>query len=56
MNFPGIINLLEEFDNLPTDEQRQGWTEGWEQLRRHVTEIYVFIKQASSILKPHHIV
>ena len=56
VNFPGIINLLEEFDNLPTDDERQGWTEGWEKLRRHVTEIYVFIKQASSILKPHHIV
>ena len=51
--FPGIVNLLEEFNHLPTEDERNKWT-GWEDLRRHVTEIYVCILQASSLLKPHH--
>ena len=51
--FPGIVNLLEEFNQLQTEDERKKWT-GWEDLRRHVTEIYVCILQASSLLKPHH--
>ena len=51
--FPGIVNLLEEFNHLLTEDERNKWT-GWEDLRRHVTEIYVCILQASSLLKPHH--
>ena len=53
--FPGIVNLLEEFYNLPLDLDRNDWS-GWEKLRIHVTELYVMILQAASYLQPHHII
>ena len=34
-----------------TAEERNQW-EGWEKLRRHITEVYVMIVQATSHLKP----
>ena len=53
--FPGLVNLLQEFNHLPTQDRRDQWEEtGWEYLKRNVTEIYVCIVQATSLLKPLH--
>jgi hypothetical protein len=54
--FPGITKLMESIMEIimsttSTIEDRNQWPE-WEMLRRHVTEIYVMIIQATSLLKP----
>ena len=54
-SFPGIVNLLEDLIQFPSDQDRNEWPK-WEDLRRHVTKIYVMIIQATSHLKPHQII
>ena len=52
-SFPGIEKLLKELLEKTTSEI-DTW-DGWELLNRHVTEIYVMIVQATSHLKPFHL-
>ena len=58
--FPGIVNLFNDLvkvntDGNPKNTEPDKWAH-WEDLRRHVTEIYVMILQAASHLKPHHVI
>ena len=58
--FPGIVNLFNDLvkvnqDETPKNPNPDKWAH-WEDLRRHVTEIYVMILQAASHLKPHHVI
>ena len=58
--FPGIVNLFNDLvkvnpDGTPKNPKPDEWAH-WEDLRRHVTEIYVMILQAASHLKPHHVI
>ena len=58
--FPGLINLFNEVLYPPPDKlQPNGNRDDWdvlEKLRRHVTEIYVMIRQATSHLKQFDII
>ena len=57
--FPGIVNLFNDLVKVNPDEtlktKPDDWAH-WEDLQRHVTEIYVMILQAASHLKPHHVI
>ena len=58
--FPGIVNLFNDLvkinrEGTPKNPKPDEWAH-WEDLRRHVTEIYVMILQAASHLKPHHVI
>ena len=57
--FPGIINLLNELheniEDKPINDLIEQW-DGWELLKRHITELYVMIIQATSHLKPFHLI
>ena len=57
-----IVNLLDDLvknspeTNLPKTTAELNEWKYWEDLRRHVTEIYVMIVQAASHLEYHHII